>query len=65
MADRMRGSLRRDPLNKPAAIVELASSPDRLVRLPAPPNETVLRVGPLELDFLERTAKRGDRKIDL
>ena len=36
-----------------------------MVRLPAPPNETVLRVGPLELDLLDRTAKRGDRQIDL
>jgi DNA-binding response OmpR family regulator len=30
-----------------------------------PPNETVLRVGPLQLDLLDRTAKRGDRQIDL
>jgi DNA-binding response OmpR family regulator len=67
MADRMRGpSLRRDaPSNQPVAIVELISSPDPLVRLPALPNETVLRVGPLELDLLDRTAKRGDRQIDL
>jgi DNA-binding winged helix-turn-helix (wHTH) protein len=27
--------------------------------------ETKLRVGPLELDLIERTAKRGDRSIDL
>ncbi len=27
--------------------------------------DTVLRVGPLELDLIERTAKRGDRAIDL
>jgi DNA-binding response OmpR family regulator len=33
--------------------------------MPAPPKETVLRVGPLELDLLDRTAKRGDRLIDL
>jgi DNA-binding winged helix-turn-helix (wHTH) protein len=67
MADRMRGpSPRRDaPSNQPAATVELTSSPDPLVRLPALPNETVLRVGPLELDLLDRTAKRGDRQIDL
>ena len=25
----------------------------------------MLRVGPLELDLIERTAKRGDRRIDL
>jgi DNA-binding winged helix-turn-helix (wHTH) protein len=67
IADQMHGSpLRRDtPSNQPAAIVELTSSPDPLVWPPALPNETVLRVGPLELDLLERTAKRGDRQIDL
>jgi len=31
----------------------------------ARPNETVLRVGPLELDLIDRTAKRGDRPTDL
>jgi two-component sensor histidine kinase len=33
---------------------------------PLPPNsrDTVLRVGPLELDLIERTARRGDRAID-
>jgi DNA-binding response OmpR family regulator len=31
----------------------------------AKPNETVLRVGPLELDLIDRTAKRGARPIDL
>jgi DNA-binding winged helix-turn-helix (wHTH) protein len=67
IVDRMRGSsLRSDaPSKQPLAIVELISSGEALVRLPAPPNETVLRVGPLELDLLDRTAKRGDRQIDL
>jgi DNA-binding response OmpR family regulator len=67
IADRIPGSsLRRDARsNQPAAIVQLTSNPDPLVRLPALPNETVLRVGPLELDLLDRTAKRGDRQIDL
>jgi len=36
-----------------------------LLRRPAESRETTLRVGPLELDLLERTAKRGDRVIDL
>jgi DNA-binding response OmpR family regulator len=27
--------------------------------------QTALRVGPLNLDLLDRTAKRGDRRIDL
>jgi DNA-binding response OmpR family regulator len=66
MVDRMRGaSQRSDGLSKqPLAIVEI-SGREPLVRLPAPPKETVLRVGPLELDLLDRTAKRGDRHIDL
>jgi DNA-binding winged helix-turn-helix (wHTH) protein len=67
MVDRMRGSsLRNDAVSKqPLAIVELASHREPAVRLPVPPDETVLRVGPLELDLLDRTAKRGDRQIDL
>ena len=66
MVDRMRKSSQRsdDLSKKPLAIVEL-SNRDPLVWLPAPPNETMLRVGPLELDLLDRTAKRGDRQIDL
>jgi DNA-binding response OmpR family regulator len=67
MADRMRGSSARndDASKQPLAIVESASGGEPSVQPPAPPNETVLRVGPLELDLLDRTAKRGDRKIDL
>jgi DNA-binding winged helix-turn-helix (wHTH) protein len=45
--------------------VELISSEEHLARLPVLSNDTVLRVGPLELDLLDRTAKRGDRRIDL
>jgi DNA-binding winged helix-turn-helix (wHTH) protein len=67
MVDRMRGSSLHGeaPSKQPLAIVELVSSGEPLVQLPAPPSETVLRVGPLELDLLDRTAKRGDRQIDL
>jgi DNA-binding response OmpR family regulator len=63
VVDRMRGSSLRndDALNRPLA----TSSEQHSVRPPAPQNETVLRVGPLELDLLDRTAKRGDRQIDL
>lgn len=66
LVDRIRGSaLRSDSRSKqPLAILELASK-EPPVRLAAPPNDTVLRVGPLELDLLDRTAKRGDRQIDL
>jgi DNA-binding response OmpR family regulator len=66
MVDRIRGTSRRsdDPSKQPLAIADI-SSREALVCLAAPPNETVLRVGPLELDLLDRTAKRGDRQIDL
>jgi DNA-binding winged helix-turn-helix (wHTH) protein len=65
--ERMRGSpLRRDASSRrPLAIVELISGEVPSARLPAPLTETVLRVGPLELDLIDRTAKRGDRGIDL
>jgi hypothetical protein len=36
-----------------------------LARLLTVLDETVLRVGPLELDLIDRVAKRGDRLIDL
>jgi two-component system, OmpR family, response regulator len=65
--DRVRG-LRMggdDYLTKPFAIVELVARIEALLRRPAESRETKLRVGPLELDLIERTAKRGDRSIDL
>jgi DNA-binding winged helix-turn-helix (wHTH) protein len=67
MVDRMRGcSLRSGDRSKaPRTIAKLISSEAALAQLPASPNETVLRVGPLELDLLDRTATRGDRQIDL
>lgn len=67
MVDRMRGTSPRGQVacKQPLATVELISSGEPLVRLQALLNETVLRVGPLELDLMDRTAKRGDRKIDL
>jgi DNA-binding winged helix-turn-helix (wHTH) protein len=66
MVDRMRGSsLPSDRPPQRLSIVELISGGDPSADLPALPNETVLRVGPLQLDLLDRTARRGDRKIDL
>jgi DNA-binding winged helix-turn-helix (wHTH) protein len=61
MVDRMRGSsVPSDCRSK-----QLISGGEPSAELPALPNETVLRVGPLQLDLLDRTARRGDRKIDL
>jgi DNA-binding winged helix-turn-helix (wHTH) protein len=67
MVDRMRGSSsrRNDRPKRPPATVEVIPGGTPLVSPPAQPNETILRVGSLELDLLDRTAKRGDRHIDL
>jgi two-component system, OmpR family, response regulator len=54
-----------DYLTKPFAIVELVARIEALLRRPAESRETMLRVGPLELDLIARTAKRGDRAIEL
>jgi two-component system, OmpR family, response regulator len=65
--DRVRG-LRAggdDYLTKPFAITELAARIEALLRRPAENRDTMLRVGPLELNLLSRTAKRGDRPIEL
>jgi DNA-binding winged helix-turn-helix (wHTH) protein len=67
MVGRMGGSSPRNdaPSIQPLAIVELISSGDTLVRQNPAVNETVLRVGSLALDLMDRTAKRGDRQIGL
>jgi two-component system, OmpR family, response regulator len=65
--DRVRG-LRMggdDYLTKPFAIIELVARLEALLRRPAESRDTILRVGPLELDLIKRTATRGDRTIDL
>lgn len=67
IVDRMdRTSLRSDGQSRrPLAIAETDSSSEASIRSPAEPHETMLRVGSLELDLINRTAKRGDRPIDL
>jgi len=65
--DRVRG-LRAggdDYLTKPFATAELVARIEALLRRPAESRDTVLRVGPLELDLIERTARRGERASDL
>lgn len=65
--DRMEGSSLRhsDHPKQALASVESISSTEHPAQIRAPSNDTVLRVGALELDLLDRTAKRGDRRIDL
>ncbi len=67
IVDRIYGaSLRSDDQSRrPLAIAETDLSIESSVRSPAEPRETMLRVGSLELDLINRTAKRGDRPIDL
>jgi DNA-binding winged helix-turn-helix (wHTH) protein len=66
MVDRMRGaSLPSDRPPQRLSVVELISGGEPSAERPVLPDETVLRVGPLQLDLLDRTARRGDRKIDL
>jgi two-component system, OmpR family, response regulator len=65
--DRVRG-LRMggdDYLTKPFAIVELVARIEALLRRPVETRETALRVGPLEIDRIERSARRGERVIEL
>src|SRR5246127_4909227 len=65
--DRVRG-LRAggdDYLTKPFATMELVARIEALLRRPADSRTTRLQVGPLKLDLIERTAKRGDRVIEL
>jgi two-component system OmpR family response regulator len=54
-----------DYLTKPFAIAELVARIEALLRRPPKSRETTLRVGTLKLDLIERTAKRGEREIDL
>jgi two-component system, OmpR family, response regulator len=65
--DRVRG-LRAggdDYLAKPFAMIELVARLEALLRRPADARQTVLRVGPLELDLIERSARRDERSIEL
>ncbi len=54
-----------DYLTKPFAFAELAARLEALLRRPLETRETVLRVGDLVVDLIDRTARRGARDIEL
>jgi DNA-binding response OmpR family regulator len=64
----MTGKIRRamDSAGKqPLSIVIIISRADSSVLSSVKPRETMLRVGSLELDLIDRTARRANRPIDL
>ena len=65
--DRIRGLKAggADYLTKPFALEELAARIEALLRRPIESREAVLCVGPLEMNFIDRTVRRGTREIDL
>jgi len=54
-----------DYLTKPFALGELTARIEALLRRPVETRATVLRVGPLTLDLIDRVARRGEREIEL
>jgi two-component system OmpR family response regulator len=54
-----------DYLTKPFAFAELAARVEALLRRPAETRETVLHVGDLALDLIDRQAMRNNRQIEL
>jgi DNA-binding response OmpR family regulator len=67
IVDRLRGpSPRSDhPSKQRLSKMELIADGEPSTKVPASPSETMLRVGPLQIDLLDRTATRGGRKIEL
>lgn len=54
-----------DYLIKPFAMDELAARVEALLRRSGDSRPTILRVGPLKIDLIERSAVRGERVLDL
>ena len=54
-----------DYLTKPFAMAELVARVQALLRRPAETRETVIRVGPLVIDLIDRSVVRDGRRLDL
>lgn len=67
MVDRVLETIHQngDLLKQPLSIAEIILSMESSIQSRAEPRQTVLRVGPLELDLIDHAAKRGNRQIDL
>ncbi len=65
--DRVRGlkAGSDDYLGKPFAMEELAARLEALLRRPTSTRESVLRVGPIVMDLIERRVSRSGREIEL
>ena len=65
IVDRIRGSVALG-ISSPGAELAAAKAVEEPDAIAAPSDaQTMLRVGPLELNLIDRTAKRGEREIDL
>jgi two-component system OmpR family response regulator len=65
--DRIKGLMEGgdDYLTKPFAMGELFARIEALLRRPVESRETILRVGALKMDLVERVVRRGEREVDL
>lgn len=54
-----------DYLTKPFALSELSARVQALLRRPMRGRATILKVGPITLDLIDRVARRGDQIIEL
>ncbi|HLZ68019.1 MAG TPA: response regulator transcription factor [Aliidongia sp.] len=54
-----------DYLTKPFALTELAARVEALLRRPSDTRATILRVGSLEMDLIDRTVRRAGREVEL
>jgi two-component system, OmpR family, response regulator len=54
-----------DYLTKPFAMVELAARVEAMLRRLDDVRITILRVGDIEMDLIEKTVRRGEARIDL